>query len=433
MFSDKIKKEMDSLISIAKKYRKGSISESMFYDVIYSLKPNDNKSLIACCKNYIADSGINLVSDEFDIDEDVDDANDSIYITPYNMTNIDISPKPLTLDLILGRLDPENDEIDLLPDFQRRAGLWTNIQKSQLIESLILRIPLPAFYFDASNNDKWIVIDGLQRLTALKEFFVTKQLELTGLEFLKDLEGVKVDDVPRVYMRRMLETQMTAYIINPGAAVNLKYNIFKRINTGGLKLENQEIRHALYQGYATMYVKRLVANDLFKQATGYSVKTDRMLDREFALRFIAFYEQKLSLYGGSIELFLNDAMDLINKKYDPQKNPGYANSIEEKFMSTLELIRSLFGQFAFRKMPDMQKRRPISKALFETWMVSLARLTLDECTKLKNNKDILLEKYMRMYDNDRDFIESLSSAKVYSVKKRFEKIEGLLGEVLNDK
>ena len=81
----------------------------------------------------------------------------------------------------------------------------------------------------------------------------------------------------------------------------------------------------------------------------------------------------------------------------------------------------------------MQKRRPISKALFETWMVSLARLTLDECTKLKNNKDILLEKYMRMYDNDRDFIESLSSAKVYSVKKRFEKIEGLLGEVLNDK
>ena len=156
---------MDSLISIAKKYRKGSISESMFYDVIHILKPNDNKSLIACCKNYIADSGINLVSDEFDIDEDVDDANDSIYITPYNMTNIDISPKPLTLDLILGRLDPENDEIDLLPDFQRRAGLWTNIQKSQLIESLILRIPLPAFYFDASNNDKWIVIDGLQRLT----------------------------------------------------------------------------------------------------------------------------------------------------------------------------------------------------------------------------------------------------------------------------
>ena len=427
--SEKDQKELDKIISIARKYRDNTISESMFLDVAYSIKADKNQ--ILDFKEYIRDRNIIFISGDYEVEDFDERIDDSAKMDPYDMTNIDISPKPLTIDMIIARL--ENDEIDLLPDFQRKAGLWSAQQKSQLIESLILRIPLPAFYFDGSNNDRWIVIDGLQRLTALKEFFVDKTLSLSDLEFLQDLNNTKIDDMPRAYERRMKETQVTAYIINPGAPVSLKYNIFKRINTGGLRLEPQEIRHALYQGYATRYIKELAELSIFMEATGYSIKTERMLDREFVLRFIAFYEQGLTLYSGAIELFLNDAMEIINKKYDPVTNDGHAESIKELFIEILKLNSTLFGRFAFRKMPDKDKRRPISKALFETWMTCLAKLPPSNRQALLDRKGALVDKYMTLYnDNPGGFVDSLGSAKISSVRKRFDVIQGLIAEVLGN-
>jgi hypothetical protein len=426
--SAKAKNELDKLINIARNYRDNTISKSLFFDVIYPL--NADEAQITTFKEYLADADIDFTSGDDDV-EDIDEQVDStIKIEPYNTANIDISHKSFTIDLIIARL--RNKEIDLMPDFQRRSDLWSIQQRSQLIESLILRIPLPAFYFDGSNNDKWIVIDGLQRLSTLKSFFVDKSLMLSGLEFLHDLNSTTVDDMPRTYERRMLETQVTAYIINPGAPINLKYNIFKRINTGGLSLEPQEIRHALYQGYSTKYIKELAELPIFKKATGYSIKSDRMLDREFVLRFIAFYEQDLKHYLGSIESFLNSAMEIINKKYDPAVNACYADEVKETFIDVLELSEILFGKFAFRKMPDTNRRRPINKALFETWTACLAKLSSNERNSLKEKKEPLMAKYIYMNNDDFDFIESLRSAGTYSVKKRFGKIQALINEVLND-
>lgn len=422
--SKKAMSELDKIIGIAQNYREGTISESMFYDVVFALKENDEQ--IPRYKEYLLENEILIVSDNEDIEDSDETIDDSISIKPYDPSNIDISLKSLSLSLIVDRLNA--DEIDLIPDFQRKSGLWSEQQKSQLIESLILRIPLPAFYFDGSYNDKWVVIDGLQRLTAIKEFFVDKTLRLSGLEFVKDLTNTTFDDLPRVYTRRMLETQIISYIINPGAPVNLKYNIFKRINTGGLRLEPQEIRHALYQGFATKYLKKLADLEIFKKATGFSVKTDRMLDREFVLRFIAFYELHENNYKGSIELFLNDAMEYLNKEY----NEYTAEKFELKFEKVLKLNIDIFDKFAFRKMPDIIKRRPISKALFETWTTSLARLSDEEMSMLLLKKDKLINKYMLMHQNDKDFVDSLSSAKVYSIKKRFNDIQKLIKEVLLD-
>lgn len=420
--SNKALSELDKIIYIAESYRDNTISKSMFYDVVYSLKEKDDE--IIKYKAYLFEKGINIIDDTEDVEEDDEKPDDTVAIKPYDPSNIDISPKPITLDSIIARL--ENEEIDLMPDFQRKSGLWTEQQKSQLIESLILRIPLPAFYFDGSHNDRWIVIDGLQRLTAIKEFFVDKTLQLSGLEFMKDLNRVKYDDMPRAYIRRMKETQIISYIINPGAPINLKYNIFKRINTGGLRLEPQEIRHALYQGFASQYLKDLADITLFKEATGYSIRTDRMLDREFVLRFIAFYDLDESTYKGSIETFLNSAMEWMNKEY----TIVYSEKVKVIFKKVLKLNIDLFGQFSFRKMPDEEKRRPINKALFETWMTVLARLSDDDMDLLRNNRRILIEKYMSMYWEDKEFVDSLSSAKVYSVRKRFEKITVLVEGVL---
>lgn len=421
MLSENYRNELDKLVGIAKNYRDGTISRSLFMDVVFSW-PNADKH-IEIYEDYIKDRRVSLVSDD-DVEDVKDEEDYAELIKPYDTKQIDISPKPLSLDMILERL--KYDEIDLMPDFQRKAGLWSESKKSQLIESLLLRIPLPAFYFDGSNNNRWIVIDGLQRLTALKEFFVDKTLKLSGLEFLTDLNGAGIQDMPRSYVRRMKETQIITYIINPGSPVNLKYNIFKRINTGGLELEPQEIRHALYQGFATEYLKKLASEEIFKKATGYSVRTDRMLDREFVLRFLSFYELGVSEYKGSIDLFLNLGMDYINKSY----NGKYAENMRKIFFMVLETSMEIFGKFAFRRMPDLNKRRPISKALFETWTSVLARYPKEDLSILIEKKEELLIKYQLMCSEDREFIESIGSGKVSSVRKRFEKIENLIREMI---
>lgn len=426
-FNNKTQEEINRLIEIGKKYRDSVLSESLLSDVLQSLK-NDPETMEKT-KKFLLSQGIEVVPSLFDVEEMEDDeaADSGNQIKPYDPSQIDISPKNQSLDILLNRV--ENEEIDLMPDFQRKAGLWAPKQKSQLIESLILRIPLPAFYFDGTDNDKWIVIDGLQRLTALKEFFIDKTLRLTGLEFLKDLEGLGCDDMPKVYLRRMKETQVICYIINPGAPINLKYNIFKRINTGGLHLEPQEIRHALYQGFATNYLKKLSDNDTFKRVTGYSVPTDRMMDREFVLRFIAFYELGVDKYDGIVDDFLNAAMALINKKY--KNDPTYADALEQKFLFVLETSEKIFGRFAFRRMPDKEKRRTMSKALFETWTAVLAKYSNEDLDKLVRKREYLVGKYMPMFTEDEEFYNSIGSGKIYSVRKRFEKIESLVAEVLN--
>lgn len=418
--------EIDRLIHIGREYCDGRLSESLLYDILKSLR-NDFSEIIKI-SSYLESIGIEIVSNDKDVEDTVEDSSDENKITPYDPSLIDISPKNMSLDVILSRV--ENDEIDLYPGFQRKSGLWGIEQKSRLIESLILRIPLPAFYFDGTDNYRWIVIDGLQRLSALKEFFIDKSLKLSGLEFLTDLNNLGYDEIPKVYLRRMKETQIVCYIINPGAPVNLKYNIFKRINTGGVNLEPQEIRHALYQGFAPSFLMKLADSEVFKKATGYSVPTERMLDREFVLRFIAFYELGVEKYDGRIDDYLNNAMEMINDKY--KNNIAYADQIERKFYDVLRISEELFGKYAFRRMPNKDRRRTISKALFETWTAVLAKYTDSELSVLINNKSDLENKYMSMFSNDEEFYNSIGSGKVSSVKRRFEKIKALVDGVISN-
>lgn len=427
-FEGKTQEELDRLINIGKKYLNNTVSESLLYDVLKTL--GTRPETVEMAKQFLRTQGIEVSSNFSDVEEMYADADrDRNYqIKPFDPSEIEISPKNMSLDRLLDRL--EYDEIDLMPGFQRKAGLWTDRQKSQLIESLILRIPLPVFYFDGTDRNKWIVIDGLQRLTALKNFFVDKSLKLTGLEFLNELEGLGCDELPKVYLRRMKETQIICYIINPGAPVNLKYNIFKRINTGGLQLEPQEIRHALYQGFATDFLKKLAESEIFRETTGYSVPSDRMLDREFVLRFIAFYEQGVYAYYGVIDEFLNSAMDLINAFY--KQDPSHAADVERRFYDVLCTAGLIFGKYAFRRMPDKTKRRTISKALFETWTTVLAKLPNNDLSLLVIKREDLERRYMNMFLQDEEFSNSIGSGKVSAVRKRFEKIESLVKEVLEN-
>src|SRR5581483_2560482 len=117
----------------------------------------------------------------------------------------------MTMDLLLNRI--RHNEIDLAPDFQRKEGLWKEDARSRLIESILIRIPLPAFYVDATDEEHWLVVDGLQRLSTLRDFVINKSLKLRGLDFLKFLDGKSYDELSRSYQRRIEETQITVYLI----------------------------------------------------------------------------------------------------------------------------------------------------------------------------------------------------------------------------
>src|SRR6266851_1441478 len=133
---------------------------------------------------------------------------------PFNPALIRVDTRPMTIDLLLTRI--AHEELDLQPSFQRKGGIWNEGAQSRLIESTLIRIPLPAFYVDATDDEKWLVVDGLQRLTTLKRFILDRELRLCGLEFLTHLKGKKYNELSRPHQRRIVETQVTVYLIDKG-------------------------------------------------------------------------------------------------------------------------------------------------------------------------------------------------------------------------
>ncbi len=360
---------------------------------------------------------------------ELEDTSGDVQITePFDPSLIRVDTKPMTIDLL--RLRIAYNELDLAPGFQRKGGIWKDEAQSRLIESMLIRIPLPAFYMDATNDEKWLVVDGLQRLTTLKRFMIDKTLRLHGLEFLKQFEGKTFDELPRNYQRRIAETQVTVYLIAKGTPDKVKFNIFKRINTGGLPLSSQEIRHALNQGKATLMLARLADSPEFKQAVDYGIKDDRMADRECVLRYLAFTITPYTKYDRDFDSFLNKAMTDINRNSAREQE-----DLERKFFRAMRIAKSIFGKDAFRKRyKEDAPRQPINKPLFESWSVNFNLLSDEQIGKLAVRKDELRRRFIDLMNSpDRKFNEaiSLATGDPKKVRLRFEAIEQLIKDVLS--
>jgi hypothetical protein len=364
---------------------------------------------------------LNLMQEEEDNDAEPYQTDKLIY----DPDEINIFTREPTIEQLLRRINEE--ALDLAPDFQRHANIWKDDAKSRLIESLLIRIPLPAFYIDATDEDKWLVVDGLQRLSALKQFMSDKTLRLCGLEYLTNLEGKTYDEIERRYQRRIEETQVTVYLIEKGTPPEVKYNIFKRINTGGLPMTPQELRHALNPGKATKFLAQLATSNEFQQVTKLSkLRKMRMDDREFILGFLAF---TLTSYKNSQSekrnLFLSKALSKVNNMSEQE-----LQVIENNFTKAMIAAWQIFGKNAFRKISQHQtKMFPINKALFEVWSVNLSLLSDEQLNILKQHKEQLIEKFRKYVDSDREFLASISQA-AEKIEYRFTIIEQIIQEVL---
>lgn len=425
MFNEKEKKDLDMLVKIGER-QSGKISSMLVSNFWVELSSVDQtEETYKRIKAYLKKMGIEVM-DEYQEEESIIENEDQTVptIQPFDPSKIDIDMKTMELSSVIKRL--KYKEIDMNTDFQRKSGLWTELQKSQLIESLFLKIPIPAFYFDGGIPDAWLVIDGLQRLTALKEFVIDNTLELTGLEFFRDLNGLKFSQLPRAFVRRIEETNIVAYIVKSGTPVNVKYNIFKRINTGGLELKPQEIRHALYQGRATEICKRLSSFPEFLSATTFSIKEDRMMDQEFVLRFIAVCYYGIEKYDGVPDNYLNGAMGYLNSKACVE-----AGTIEKQFKRVMKAARAVMGKYAFRKLGENGVRRPINKAIYETWCRCLFFMNDAEIKKLTSKKEMVYERFMELC-NDEQFLQIIKSSDKKAFLLRFRMVDSMLKGVLHD-
>jgi hypothetical protein len=293
---------------------------------------------------------------------------------PWDPSKIRISTKPFSLRQVVDMI--KDGDIDLAPDFQR-LFVWSPLQKSRLIESVLLGIPLPAFYFNQDFNGAMQVVDGVQRLTTIRDF-VNGDV-LSNLEYLQELEGQTFSSLDVVLKRRFQQTQIFVNVIEPQTPDDVKFDVFRRINTGGSPLTPQEIRHCMSRTPSRELLKRLTSLLSFREATDHAFRNERrMTDREVALRFCAFRSlTNIEDYRrfSSLDSFLLDFLRRVDGVHpsEPALSPDEVQRLVADFDRAMMSAIAALGKIAFRKFPTWAtKRGPINRALFESWAVALA-------------------------------------------------------------
>jgi hypothetical protein len=303
-------------------------------------------------------------------DDDVEGLEtESLGIETYPVDNLLIRTEPRTIQDVLRRIGQGFIKVD--PDFQRDF-VWDPGRQSRLIESVLMRIPLPVFYLAEDTDGKLVVVDGLQRLTTFKQFNDGKlTLELKN----PDLDGKTIDEIPLRLRNRFEDGQLQFYIIDSKVPEQVRLDIFGRVNSG-MALTRQQMRNALYSGPATRLLRELAATKEFREASGGALAkkkyTDEQRDREVINRFLAFYVLGWRSYGAGgradMDEFYGQALRAVNKMSDEERE-----GVRAAFLRSMQRNQRIFGRHAFckHKSPN-ERKKPFNAVLFEVFSVLLA-------------------------------------------------------------
>ena len=344
---------------------------------------------------------------------------------PWDPEKIRIHTKHYSLRQVVDMI--ADGDLDLAPDFQRHY-VWKERQRSGLIESLLLGIPLPSFYFNEDDTGQLQVVDGVQRLTTIYRYVKDPKFKLGAVAYLHELEGQGFDDLGPLFRRRLTSAQFVAHVIDPQTPYRVKFDIFRRINTGGSPLSAQEIRHCMSKDRSRKFLKDLVEDRSFKIATGGGLNNHpRMADREVALRFVAFRLFTPNEYAqhASFDEFLG----FVTKRLDDPAGENI-DQLRTDFVRGMNNSYAVFGEHAFRKWPwHSTQKSPINRALFESWGTVLA--DYDETAVRGGAKD-LVKRGREMMTTDQDFFDSISGSTgdVRNVRTRLDKVREAAEETL---
>ena len=305
------------------------------------------------------------------------------------------------------------------PDFQRNF-IWPEDKQSKLIESVIMRIPLPVFYLAEDSDGRVVVVDGLQRLSTFDRF-VSNKLKLR-LSKREELHGKRFQDLPPKLQNRVEDCNLTFYIIDSKAPERARLDIFERVN-GGEPLTRQQMRNSLFMGKATRFLKKEAESDLFRQATGSSLNTKTMRDREFVNRFCAFQILPIDNYRDMDE-FLAESLRRMNRQSDEN-----LSRLSGAFGKGLANNYLLFGRNAFRKhAPEQQWRGVLNASLWDVMCTGLSRYSKE---RVEVRVDAFRDKFYMLLEND-DFNKaiSLGTNGLRQVRHRFEAADNMIEEVL---
>ncbi|MBB5372465.1 GmrSD restriction endonuclease domain-containing protein [Acidocella aromatica] len=338
------------------------------------------------------------------------------------------------IDSLYGK--KQRGRLVLQPDFQRQY-VWDSTKASKLIESAILGIPLPIIYLSEEKDGKEYVIDGQQRLTSFFSFIDGtfpdgKPFRLTGLNVCPDLIGKKFSDLSEDLQNKIRYYVVRTITFQKESSENLKFEIFERLNTGSVQLNDQELRNCLYRGNFNTALKEMASDPDFMYIAGLEAPDRRMKDKELVLRFCAFYHKTYLKYKPPIRNFLN--AEARDKRNITDKELA---ELKAAFKSACQIIRSLLDKNAFKRFYKGKDNSPngnwepkkFNTSLFDILMYSFADA---DKNKVFHNLDAIREALIFLMTEDDEFIRSIeiSTSSVEAVHTRFDKWRSALQSIL---
>ncbi len=324
-----------------------------------------------------------------------------------------------TIEGAIKRIDQGTYIMD--PDFQRDF-VWPENKQSKLIESVIMRIPLPVIYMAENDEGKMVIVDGLQRMITFYRF-LKDELKLK-LKPVSEIHNKKFSELPPKLQNRIEDCNLIFYIIDSKAPERARLDIFERVNSG-VPLTRQQMRNSIFMGEATLFLKEESQTDIFQKATDSGLSSKTMRDREFVNRFCAFQLLGVAEYHGDMDDFLAKCLRKMNNMEDSD-----LSKLSAEFRRGLSNNYMLFGKNSFRKRkPEHARRSVLNASLWDVMSTGLSRYTKDQIDKHAESI------YKAVYDllDEEDFIFAITygSNDLKQVKSRFQMTRKIFKEVID--
>ena len=314
----------------------------------------------------------------------------------------------------------DDGDLKIDPEWQRNY-VWTQRQASKLIESFLLNIPVPVVYFAKTDEGTYEVIDGLQRLNSVF-MFMSNEIKLNGLDILTRLNGRAYKDLDSSDQRRIRNSTLRSFELASGTDPDLHFVVFERLNTGGTKLNEMEIRNCIFRGRLNDLIKELAENQDFIQCVRQKTLSKRMNDRNLVLRFLAFYERTHLRYDGGLKKFLNEFFETYQNAPDAK-----LDEYRRAFAKCMRAALTVFGEDGFRLKADNLKadRRSsrhgewstrVNMPIFQCVSTSFARYDIGQITRAA---DLIYEDYLDLIASDPQWVDYVRRATSERTRLRY--------------